>query len=56
MTITYGIAQIIAPAITGVIAENTGSYSYGLYLAAAMMVVGTVFILILRSLESKPAN
>lgn len=54
MTITYGIAQIIAPAITGIIAENTGSYFYGLYLAAAMMVVGTVFILILRSLESKP--
>ena len=52
MTISYGIAQIIAPAITGVLAEYSGSYSSGLYLAAAMMMVGTVLMLILRSLAS----
>ena len=52
MTISYGIAQIIAPAITGVLAEYSGSYSSGLYLAAVMMIVGTVLMLILRSLTS----
>ena len=55
MTIAYGIAQIIAPAITGVLAEYTGSYGSGLYLATAMMVIGTLLMLILRSLETKPA-
>lgn len=53
MTITYGIAQIIAPAIIGTLAEYSGSYSFGLYLAAAIMVVGTILMLILRSLNSK---
>ena len=56
MTISYGIAQIIAPAITGVLAEYSGSYSSGLYLAVAMMIVGAMLMLILRSLTSDPAS
>jgi len=53
MTITYGIAQIIAPYITGVLAESSGSYSDGLYMAAAVMLVGTVLMFKLKMLESK---
>lgn len=37
MTLAYGLAQVIAPAITGVIAEKTGSYAAGLYLAALLL-------------------
>jgi predicted MFS family arabinose efflux permease len=51
MTVSYGIAQILAPAITGLLAEHSGSYSDGLYLAAAMMTLGTLLIVKLRVLE-----
>lgn len=40
LTISYGIAQITAPAIAGYIATLTGSYSGALWLAAACMAVG----------------
>ena len=48
MTISYGVAQILAPAITGVLAERSGSYADGLYLAAFMVGLGTVLMLVLR--------
>jgi len=48
MTISYGIAQIVAPAITGLLAEADGSYSNGLYLAAVMMILGSLLMLILK--------
>lgn len=53
MTISYGIAQIIAPAITGLLAEINGSYAGGLYIASGMMLLGSLFMLKLRFLESK---
>jgi predicted MFS family arabinose efflux permease len=40
LTLSYGVAQIIAPAITGYIAESTGSYRGGLLMAAFIMLVG----------------
>jgi predicted MFS family arabinose efflux permease len=48
MTIAYGIAQILAPAITGLLAEYSGTYADGLYLAAALMALGTLLMLMLR--------
>jgi predicted MFS family arabinose efflux permease len=48
MTIAYGIAQILAPAITGLLAERSGTYADGLYLAAALMALGTLMMMILR--------
>ncbi|MES9945413.1 MAG: YbfB/YjiJ family MFS transporter [Candidatus Thiodiazotropha sp.] len=53
MTISYGIAQILIPAITGLLAERSGSYSDGLYLATGIMSVGTLLILSLKLLETK---
>jgi predicted MFS family arabinose efflux permease len=53
MTISYGIAQIVIPAITGLLAERSGSYSDGLYLAAGIMVVGTLLIFSLKMLDTK---
>lgn len=51
LTISYGVAQILSPAITGLLAERSGSYSAGLYLAAVMMMVGSLLIFKLRLLE-----
>jgi MFS family permease len=51
MTIAYGIAQIIGPAITGMLAEQSGSYADGLYMAATMMIIGTLIMLRLRVLD-----
>ena len=51
MTISYGVAQILAPAITGLLAERSGSYGDGLYMAAVVMLLGTLLMLKLRSLE-----
>jgi len=40
LTISYGIAQITAPAITGYIASHSGSYAAALWLAAVCMFIG----------------
>jgi len=57
MTISYGVAQIIAPAMTGIIAEySDGSYSNGLYLATVMLIIGSALMFKLRSLEQKTAS
>ena len=55
MTLSYGAAQIMAPAITGWLATRFGSYNTGLYLAAAVMVVGTVLLLVLVLVERRDA-
>jgi Ca2+/H+ antiporter len=55
MTLSYGAAQIIAPAVTASIAVRTGTYVGGLYLAAAAMVMGIVLLLFLMRLEPAKA-
>ena len=55
MTISYGIAQIIAPLITGYMAENSGSYHDGLYLAVVMMILGTILMFKLKIVEQREA-
>lgn len=44
LTLSYGVAQIIAPAITGYIAQATGSYQGGLLMAAAIMLLGLALL------------
>ncbi|MCF8211172.1 MAG: YbfB/YjiJ family MFS transporter [Rhodoferax sp.] len=53
MTLSYGAAQILAPAITGTLATRFGSYNAGLYFAAAAMVVGTLLLLLLKLVERR---
>lgn len=53
MTLSYGIAQIIAPAITGSLATRFASYNAGLYFAAAAMAVGTLLLLALKAVETR---
>ncbi len=51
MTLSYGVAQIVGPALTGWMAGRWGSYALGLYMAAAVMLVGTGLLVVLRRLE-----
>jgi MFS family permease len=53
MTLSYGIAQIGAPALTGWLARTTGSYSVGLEFAAAVMGFGVLLLLWLKQVEKR---
>lgn len=56
MTLSYGVAQIVGPAITGQLAVRLGSYNAGLYFAAGVMVVGTLLLLVLKVVERRDAE
>ena len=51
MTIAYGVAQIIGPAITAQIASSFGSYFAGLYIATGVMFLGTFLFFLLTRME-----
>jgi len=53
MTLSYGAAQIIAPAITGSLASHFGGYSAGLYLAGFAMIACTLLLLMLKAVEKR---
>ncbi|MCU7939099.1 MAG: YbfB/YjiJ family MFS transporter [gamma proteobacterium symbiont of Bathyaustriella thionipta] len=53
ITIFYGIAQILAPALTGILTEQTGSYSDALYAGAVIMVLGSLLMLKLKALNAQ---
>lgn len=48
LTLSYGIAQIAAPAMAGYIGSFTGSYRGALVVSAAVMIVGMLLLLVLR--------
>lgn len=56
MTITYGVAQILAPAIVGRMAGVSGSYHDGLFLAAGAVSIGFLILLGLKWLERNPVR
>lgn len=53
LTLSYGVGQIIAPAIAGYIASRTGSYVGALILATVVMLVGMVLLQRLGRLEQE---
>lgn len=53
MTLSFGVAQIIAPVFTGYLAEALGNYNLGLYLATGIMVIGAMLVLVLLNLEKR---
>lgn len=53
MTIAYGIAQIIGPAVTGWLAAAQGGYAAGLYVSVGFMIVGTVLVLVLKGIDAR---
>ena len=54
MTLAYGSAQVIAPALTGYLAETTGQYDIGLYLAAGFVALGAILIVVLIATDNTP--
>jgi len=55
MTLSYGAAQIMGPAITGWLATRLGSYEAGLYLAGGFMAAGAGLLVILKAVEKREA-
>jgi predicted MFS family arabinose efflux permease len=53
MSIAYGSAQIVGPAVTGWLARGGGSYAAGLYMASGMMAIGLVLLLVLKTMEKR---
>lgn len=56
MTLAYGVAQIMAPLITGFLVERLGNYDLGLYLSAGIMLLGCSLVLKLLKLSTQPAQ
>ena len=48
LTLSYGIAQIVAPALSGMMAEASGNYNTPLILAAIIMTIGMALLVILH--------
>lgn len=48
LTLSYGVAQIVAPAMAGYMASVTGSYQGALAVAAAVMLIGMLLLLVLE--------
>ncbi|MAC47932.1 MAG: MFS transporter [Oceanospirillum sp.] len=55
MTLAYGVAQILAPMLTGMLAQQLGDYYLGLYLAAGVVFAGSLLLLLLLQLENRLA-
>jgi len=51
LTLSYGIAQVVAPALSGTIAEATGNYNMPLILAASVVSLGLILMLWLQTLS-----
>lgn len=45
LTLSYGAAQIIAPALSGMIAEATGNYNMPLIMVAVVMAIGMLLLI-----------
>ncbi|HSI91879.1 MAG TPA: YbfB/YjiJ family MFS transporter, partial [Jiangellaceae bacterium] len=56
MTQSFGVAQIVGPALAGWLAVRYGGYAVGLYVAAGIMVLGTVLLLMLKAVERRDAQ
>lgn len=56
MSLAYGSAQIVGPAVTGWLATRFGSYQSGLYLAAGIMLLGTALLLLLKRVPLRPVS
>jgi MFS family permease len=51
MSIAYGTAQIIAPALTGWITDGQSGYANGLYIAAGIMSIGIFLFYLMRKAQ-----
>lgn len=56
LTLAYGLAQVIAPAITGTLAKATGSYQTGLLLAAGFVALAALLLYWLKRTDQTLAQ
>lgn len=56
MTLSFGVAQIVAPAMAGAIAHATGSYHWALVVTAVVMLSGVGLLCLLQQEEQNAAN
>ena len=53
LTLSYGVAQMVAPALVGMVADRTGSYDAGLWTAALSMFAGAAVVAAYASAERR---
>lgn len=53
LTLSYGVAQVLAPALAGQMAQASGSYRGALLLTAAVMLAGMALLVVLMAREGK---
>lgn len=53
LTMSYGVPQIVAPALAGYLAAQTGNYNVSLYMATGFVVMGVVGILAIKKWAEK---
>ena len=51
LTLSYGVAQVLAPALAGQMAQDSGSYRGALLLTAAVMAAGIGLLVLLMTRE-----
>jgi MFS family permease len=56
VTFIFGLGQISGPAVAGVLAEKTGSFTSSYYMAAAFAGVAILLAVFLRKPETDPAG
>ena len=56
LTLAYGLAQVIAPAITGTLAKASGSYQSGLLLAAGFVALAALLLYWLKRTDQTLAQ
>ncbi len=56
ITLGYGVTQIVAPAMTGYVAQATGSYRIALVVTAIMLTAGVLLLQIMTLAEKKRAG
>lgn len=54
LTLSYGLAQILAPALAGAMAAASGDYRHALFVAAGVMTIGTGLLVLVRREERRP--
>lgn len=47
-----GFGSVLGPPITGILFDQTGSYTIGIYIAAALTLISLIFLLFLPKLQT----
>jgi predicted MFS family arabinose efflux permease len=53
LTLSYGVAQVLAPALAGQMAQASGSYRGALLLTAGVSVAGMALLVLLMARERR---